>query len=357
MRHAIAIVAALYRARDVRAQAPDLGSANVVPIQITGDPATLRAGRPRRRLHGGRHAEVPGALDKHLNILWSIEPFRSYRNYFNVYAVEIARRSRASTAIRRCASGARRRCGCSSAAAARTSTRAGSPCRRQAEAQRAAVAARATPNVDQILIIANSDTYGGIGGRLATTTGGNALSPLITPHEIGHSLGGLPDEYTYSARGRPGGSYTGDEPATVHTTLLTEERDARPAEEVVALARRAERGGRPDRPLRGRIGQHQGHLAAEQALDDDLARLLLRSGQPRAHDAADRGAHGADRRVDAHRRAGRTRDVLWIDPAHPVYHELDITWRVGDTILPEPRNRPYLDLVPPRLRRGQQTSR
>ena len=83
-------------------------------------------------------------------------------------------------------------------------------------------AARATPDVDQILIIANSDTYGGIGGRLATTTGGNALSPLITPHELGHSLGGLMDEYTYSARGRPGGTYTGGEPNAIHTTVLTE---------------------------------------------------------------------------------------------------------------------------------------
>src|SRR5207253_238287 len=62
-------------------------------------------------------------------------------------------------------------------------------------------ASRATPNPDQILILGNSDTYGGIGGGYATSTGGNSLSPLITPHEIGHSLGRLTDEYTYSQRG------------------------------------------------------------------------------------------------------------------------------------------------------------
>ena len=28
-------------------------------------------------------------VDKHLNVLWSIEPFRSYRHYFNVYRLEI----------------------------------------------------------------------------------------------------------------------------------------------------------------------------------------------------------------------------------------------------------------------------
>ena len=166
-------------------------------------------------------------LDKHLNILWSIEPFRSYRNYFNVYAVEIVSRTRVAAITLRPgesrAAAQRRRFGCSSAAAARTSTRAASPSRRTAQAIVREYAARATPNPDQILVIANSDTYGGIGGRLATTTGGNSLSPLITPHEIGHSLGGLTDEYTYSARGKAGGTYTGGEPEPIHMTLLTED--------------------------------------------------------------------------------------------------------------------------------------
>src|SRR5215207_843809 len=64
--------------------------AKVVPIQVTGDPAKrfslvvlsdgyTAAELPKFRTH----------LDKHLNVLWSLEPFRSYRNYINVYAVEI----------------------------------------------------------------------------------------------------------------------------------------------------------------------------------------------------------------------------------------------------------------------------
>ena len=63
----------------------EVGSARVVPIQVTGDPEArfsmvvmgdgyTAAEMPRYREH----------LDKHLNILWSIEPFRSYRNYINV---------------------------------------------------------------------------------------------------------------------------------------------------------------------------------------------------------------------------------------------------------------------------------
>ena len=44
---------------------------------------------------------------------------------------------------------------------------------------------------------------------------------LISPHEIGHSLGGLQDEYDYYQRGVLGGCYTGGEPSSVHHTLLT----------------------------------------------------------------------------------------------------------------------------------------
>ena len=47
------------------------------------------------------------------------------------------------------------------------------------------------------------------------------MSALISPHEIGHSLGGLQDEYDYYQRGVLGGCYTGGEPTSVHHTLLT----------------------------------------------------------------------------------------------------------------------------------------
>jgi hypothetical protein len=84
-------------------------------------------------------------------------------------------------------------------------------------------AAKATPNPDQILIIGNSRTYGGIGGGLATSTGSNALSPLITPHEIGHSLGRLTRRIHVQPARCGGGTYRGGEPNNVHTTILTEE--------------------------------------------------------------------------------------------------------------------------------------
>src|SRR5687768_15058823 len=66
------------------------GDATVVPIQVTGDPS--------RRFNlvilgdGYTEADQPkfrSNVDKHLTTLWTIEPFKSYRSYFNVYAVEI----------------------------------------------------------------------------------------------------------------------------------------------------------------------------------------------------------------------------------------------------------------------------
>jgi hypothetical protein len=63
--------------------------ARVVPIQVTGDPSE------RFNLvilgDGYTEEEMPlfrEQLDQHLNVQWSIEPFRTYRNYLNVYAVQ-----------------------------------------------------------------------------------------------------------------------------------------------------------------------------------------------------------------------------------------------------------------------------
>ena len=55
----------------------------------------------------------------------------------------------------------------------------------------------------QTLALANTYTYGGIGGTEATTSGGSPQGPLISLHELGHSLGQLADEYPYSSRDVP----------------------------------------------------------------------------------------------------------------------------------------------------------
>ncbi|WP_158890722.1 M64 family metallopeptidase [Amycolatopsis anabasis] len=78
--------------------------------------------------------------------------------------------------------------------------------------------ARQAPGVDQVLALANSTKYGGAGGGVATSSGGNARSGQIVAHELGHSVGGLADEYDY-----PDDLYTGPEPSEVNVSTYTED--------------------------------------------------------------------------------------------------------------------------------------
>ncbi|GAA2979569.1 M64 family metallopeptidase [Actinokineospora diospyrosa] len=70
------------------------------------------------------------------------------------------------------------------------------------------------PGADQVLAVANSTKYGGAGGGVATSSGGNAQSGQIATHELGHSIGGLADEYDY-----PNDLYTGSEPREVNVSI------------------------------------------------------------------------------------------------------------------------------------------
>ena len=327
----------------LRAQQPAVGSATVVPIQVTGDPTKrfsmvvlgdgyTAADMPKFRDH----------LDKHLNILWSIEPFRSYRNYINVYAVEIVSgesgitcdpeiRERRNTPLGMEFGG-----GCTNINARGITI----PQEKQEITRK--YAAMATPHFDQILVIANTDSYGGIGGRLATTSGGNSLGPLITPHELGHSLGGLTDEYTYSARGKPGGAFTGGEPGSIHmTTLSIEDMLTKQAKWYRWLGEPSESGGKIERFEGGsqrttgvwRPSKHSMMISVGYYFDQvSRERMTQRISQQLELIAASTPT-GAP--------VGRT-DVLWIETAHPVYHELTTTWQLdGKTVA---TNSPYFDL-------------
>lgn len=77
------------------------------------------------------------------------------------------------------------------------------------------------PDIDTVLAVANSTKYGGAGytvSELATYSGGNALSPEVAIHELGHSLGNLADEYDYN----DGAVYSGPERPEPNVSILTE---------------------------------------------------------------------------------------------------------------------------------------
>ena len=227
----LGLLAAVFAGPGTTAAAQESGTAEapaatVVPIQVTG-PAASRFNLVVMG-DGYTAAELPKfreQVDKHLNIIWSIEPFKSYRNYINVYAVEIASPEsgvdcdpgltspKVDTPLQMGFWG-----GCNPASVQRLLTVSSA-----AATQYADLVPGTTSANRQILAIGNSNTYGGAGGTYATASGGNALSALITPHELGHSLGGLQDEYDYYARGARGAPYEGPEPASIHHTLLTEQ--------------------------------------------------------------------------------------------------------------------------------------
>ena len=322
--------------------AQEVGSATVMPIQVTGDPEIrfsmvvmgdgyTAAEQERFRDH----------LDRHLNVLWSIEPFRSYRSYINVYAVEIVsgesgihcdpeHQEERNTPLGMNFSG-----GCTNPNAR------GILVNQEAAGEYATLA---TPHFDQILVIANTDTYGGIGGRVATTSGGNAIGPLITPHEIGHSLGRLQDEYTYSARGVPGGHYEGDEPTSIQHTLLTEE-------EMIEQQAKWWRWLGDESEAGGIIGRYEGGMSRVTGLWRPSRHSMMTSlGYYFDQISLERMTERISAQVELITAATPNdgpvsrESVVWIETPYPVYHELDVHWKLNGVLLRHTRNSRSLEL-------------
>jgi hypothetical protein len=69
------------------------------------------------------------------------------------------------------------------------------------------------PQSDQVIALGNTAKYGGAGGGVATAAGSNAQAGQIAVHELGHSIGKLADEYDY-----PNDTYTGAEPSELNVS-------------------------------------------------------------------------------------------------------------------------------------------
>ncbi|UOX90097.1 M64 family metallopeptidase [Amycolatopsis sp. FBCC-B4732] len=292
-------------------------------------------------------------VQRHVSTLWSLEPFKSYRSYFNVFAVSIASPEsgvdcdpsldapKKNTPLDMGFWG-----GCNAQSVQRLLTV------DDAAAQRYADLVPGTgPANRQILALGNSSTYGGAGGSYATASGGNALSALISPHELGHSLGGLDDEYDYYARNVPGGAYEGGEPDSVHHTLLTEKqlRDqhakwwrwlGEPSESGGSIGRFE--GGlytqtgvwRPSKhSMMKTLGYNFDQVGRERMTQRIAAKVPLVSGGTPA------GTIGADR-------------VVWLRTMHPVDHRLDVRWTLDGVAL---RAREAVDLRQAHVKPGKHT--
>ncbi|MGW2559350.1 M64 family metallopeptidase [Streptomyces sp. NPDC001514] len=337
---------------------PVTESATVVPVQTTG-PADKRFNLVV--LGDGYTAagmdEFRSDVDKHLNVLWSTEPFASYRSYINVWAVEVPSPEsgvdcdpsldapRRDTPLNMGFWG-----GCNPASVQRLLT-----VDSGAATALADLVTGTTSANRQIVALANSDTYGGAGGTYATASGGNALSSLITPHEIGHSLGKLQDEYDYYGRGVPGGAYTGGEPASVHHTLLTEQemRDQR-AKWWRWLGEKSESGGV--------IGRHEGGMYSTKGVwrpsKHSIMKTLGYGFDQVEREVMVRAISAKVNLVQEHTPAnapiGADRTV-WVDTLHPVGGELDVVWRLDGRPLRHADGARTLDLRRFGIGRGTHT--
>ena len=311
-------------------------AATVTEVQVTG-PVSQRFNLVVLG-DGYTAAEQPkffADVRRHVSTLWSLEPFKSYRSYFNVYAVSIVSPEsgvdcdpgldapRRNTPLNMGFWG-----GCDAQSVQRLLTVDDAAAQRYAD-----LVSGTTPANRQILALGNSSTYGGAGGTYATASGGNALSALISPHELGHSLGGLDDEYDYYARGVPGGAYEGGEPSSIHHTLRTEQQmREQHAKWWRWLGEPSESGGR--------IGRFEGGLYAQTGVwrpsrhsmmktlgyaFDQVGRermtQRISAKVPLVSGGTPAGTIGADR-------------VVWLRTPHPVSHRLDVTWALDGVRLP-----------------------
>ena len=336
----------------------------VTPLQVAGPPEeslnliVLGDGYTSDEMDAF-HADV----DKHLNVLWSIEPFRSYRNYINVYRVDVESNEsgiscdpddgneRRDTAL---SLEYAEECPAEPNARGVTFGDGG----REALESYVDEIPGVTPQNRQTLTLANTDTYGGIGGRNATTSGGNSLGPYITPHELGHSLGELEDEYPYWDRGEPGEPYTDSEPDSAHHTTLTKREMRRQHKKWWRwLGEESLSGGRIGRFESGmyaccdiwRPSKHSMMRWLGYAFDQISREVMTRQISGRR----DLKSLAVDATPEGEVAPGQ---VLWVETPHPTYHDLDVRWSVNGKQVNDADGARNLDLADLDVESGDEVS-
>ncbi|RKT57889.1 M64 family metallopeptidase [Saccharothrix australiensis] len=185
--------------------------ADVVPIQRTG-PSDQRFDLVF--VGDGYTASELGAYHEHAvgkwNELAAVEPFKSYRQYFNVWRVDVV--SRESGVDHDPVLGTAKDTALDMGfwCQGRDPSTERLLCVDQTKAGRFGALA---PGADQVVALGNTAKYGGAGGGVATASGANEQAGQIVVHELGHSIGGLADEYDY-----PYDRYTGAEPSEPNAT-------------------------------------------------------------------------------------------------------------------------------------------
>jgi hypothetical protein len=337
-------------------------------------------------------------VQRNLAVMWATEPYRSYRDYMNVYAVELAS---IDYGVRRDPDGRVRH---PDGTIRDTGEREGpidtkntalrlwysdgltnplargttygpapvncedfgefyppgvDPCETGAEAHDRIIDTHVVPvmgtprgqNV-QSLAVFNTFTYGGIGGANATASGGSPQGPLISLHELGHSHGTMVDEYPYSSRDVVRDCLTGQTEAQqgFHHTLYTD------PQQMVDDQVKWWRWIGEESLTGGTIGTHEGGrmfpCGVRRPSEHSIMRWI-------GFDWDQIGREHMVARITGQRNRGQMqvthtpegtvpRDgVLWVETQHPKYHELTVTWRIGgpDGEVLDTGNSRHLDLA------------
>ncbi|MFD4672317.1 M64 family metallopeptidase [Lentzea sp. NPDC058450] len=188
-----------------------LAAADVVEVQKTGDSADRF---DLVFVGDGYTADDLETYSANVKSKWeelsAVEPFKSYKEYFNVWQVNVI--SPESGVDHDPTKGILKN----------TALDMGFWCQgRDPQTERllcvnetkAKEFAALAPAADQVIALGNTAKYGGAGGSVATASGSNAQAGQIAIHELGHSIGGLADEYDY-----PYANYTGTEPREINVT-------------------------------------------------------------------------------------------------------------------------------------------
>ncbi|OZM72828.1 hypothetical protein CFN78_13165 [Amycolatopsis antarctica] len=204
----------------VRPPSPGLPAAavqaEVVPVQETG-PSSERFDLVFVG-DGYTEGDLPGYGDD-VKAKWeelaAVEPFATYREYFNVWQVNVVSPQAGVDHDPSFGSSV------DTALDMGFYCMGGSPDTQRllcVDETKAGQFAGLAPEADQVIALGNTTTYGGAGGGTATAAGKNESAGQIAIHELGHSIGGLADEYDY-----PNDRYTGPEPDGPNVSIQTAE--------------------------------------------------------------------------------------------------------------------------------------
>jgi hypothetical protein len=367
---------------------PEVGSARLVTLQETG-PAEERLNLVIM-CDGYQQDEMAKCredVERNQAVQWSVEPFRTYRHYVNVYLLEIVSGESGvrcdpdeaggpdpdkltplrlvyddgcvdplarGTVYNNTAGGDDGPGGPGTALPEGTPT--GDEQRTMYLENYVAPEIGIPADADnlQTLAIFNTFTYGGIGGFHATTSGGSPQGPLISMHELGHSLGTMQDEYPYSSRPEPGPPHEDGEPDSFHHTRMSaEEMTGNGAKWWRWLGEESESGG-----IIGAAGSggHESGLYSGSNVWRPSEHSMMRwigfyfDQVGREHMTGRLAGQRLEGEMNLrHTPEGEVpRDgVLWAETMQPRFHEIDVTWRIGgpDGEVAEPEDDRYLDLA------------